>query len=34
MKGFSEFRMPQAVFYGIESLSKLGVQAALFGKKP
>lgn len=33
MKGFSEFRMPQAVFYGIESLSKLGVQAALFGKK-
>ncbi|WP_160722535.1 iron-containing alcohol dehydrogenase [Bacillus sp. USDA818B3_A] len=33
MKGFSEFRMPQAVFYGNESLTKLGEQAALFGKK-
>ena len=29
---FSEFRIPQAVFYGDHSLTKLGEQAALFGK--
>ncbi|MGG5252419.1 iron-containing alcohol dehydrogenase [Neobacillus sp. SM06] len=33
MKGFSEFRMPKAVFYGNHALSKLGEQAALLGKK-
>ncbi|PLS06948.1 iron-containing alcohol dehydrogenase [Neobacillus cucumis] len=33
MKGFSEFRMPQAIFYGNESLTKLGEQASHFGKK-
>ncbi|MEH7115286.1 iron-containing alcohol dehydrogenase [Neobacillus niacini] len=33
MKGFSEFRMPQAVFYGNGSLTKLGEQAAQLGKK-
>jgi alcohol dehydrogenase class IV len=33
LKRFSEFRMPQAVFYGNDSLTKLGEQAALLGKK-
>ncbi|WCK54089.1 iron-containing alcohol dehydrogenase [Aneurinibacillus sp. Ricciae_BoGa-3] len=33
MKGFTEFRMPQAVFYGRDSLTQLGEQAALLGKK-
>jgi alcohol dehydrogenase class IV len=33
MKNFAEFRMPQAVFYGRESLTKLGEQAALLGKR-
>ena len=33
MKGFSEFRMPKTVFYGNDSLSKLGEQAALLGRK-
>nr|WP_026575744.1 iron-containing alcohol dehydrogenase [Bacillus sp. UNC438CL73TsuS30] len=33
MKGFAEFRMPKTVFYGEDSLTKLGEQAALLGKK-
>ena len=33
MKGFAEFRMPKAVFYGNDSLSKLGEQVSLLGKK-
>lgn len=33
MKGFSEFRMPKTVFYGNDSLTRLGEQAALLGKK-
>ncbi|MBT2734047.1 iron-containing alcohol dehydrogenase [Bacillus sp. ISL-7] len=33
MKGFAEFRIPKTVFYGNDSLTKLGEQAALLGKK-
>ncbi|WP_110927279.1 iron-containing alcohol dehydrogenase [Bacillus massiliglaciei] len=33
MNTFSEFRMPKAVFYGQDSLSQLGKQAAQYGSK-
>jgi alcohol dehydrogenase class IV len=33
MNGFSVFRSPQSIFYGTDSLTKLGEQAALLGKK-
>jgi alcohol dehydrogenase class IV len=33
MKVFTEFRMPQAVFYGRDSLTQLGEQATLLGKR-
>ncbi|MBM7691711.1 alcohol dehydrogenase class IV [Peribacillus deserti] len=33
MKGFAEFRMPGAVFYGNDSLSKLGEQVSILGNK-
>jgi alcohol dehydrogenase class IV len=33
MNGFSVFRSPQTIFYGTDSLTKLGEQAALLGKK-
>ncbi|WP_026695433.1 iron-containing alcohol dehydrogenase [Peribacillus kribbensis] len=33
MKGYAEFRMPGAVFYGKDSLSKLGEEASRLGHK-
>jgi alcohol dehydrogenase class IV len=33
MKGFSEFRMPNSVFYGQNSLTQLGEQVVAYGKK-